>query len=156
MRITERLLIIATAALIALLAGAWLARALPPTPAGSIRVRVSDALTDEGLLGAAVVIAETGERYITDSKGYTPIIELRVLRDRRFDSVLRRDWGEATVLVYADGYAPMALLHVAVKADKLRSRVPVYMFKDSGQGALSMIESPNMEWISSLIAQFAP
>lgn len=145
---------IAAAVLTATLAAISIAIVVSAGAPARICVRVSDAMTGEPVAGAVVVIAETGDRLVTGDDGRTATVSARLRRDMRFDRIMRQSWAQVTVLAYADGYAPMALLYA--RADRNGGTVCVYMFEDSGRGALSMIESPDPDWVNALSGKYAP
>lgn len=118
----------------------------------SLQIRVLDAFSTSPIDHAHVLIAETGDEFITHEKGFTEAFSVPVY-DYEGHLPLSQDWGELTIIVYAEGYLDLVLFHLAVYPDSLRN-VTLYLFPDDGStdGApISMIESPNDEWVKKLI-----
>lgn len=126
--------------------------------AGFIRLTVLDGRTDAPCRKALVVIPETGKTYALDSAARTEKIRVPVIRDARFDGILERDWGEVTVLVYCDGYYPLALFSLGVHADGKEREATLYLFPDDGSMAepFALSEGPESDWVRRLINEYAP
>lgn len=125
----------------------------------ALSVRICDAHTGEPLEEANVVVAETGERYTTDGQGLTPVMDVPYMPDARFNRILRRNWGEVTILAYADGYLPYALFHTAVWKSTARGPITLYLFMDDGSMddiPFSVIEAPENDWAAALLKKFNP
>lgn len=125
---------------------------------GGVALRVMDGRTDEAVKRALVVVPEAGVRRYTDADGHTGRIEVPILRDVRFDGIFKKDWGEITVLVYCEGYYPVALFFVQVQSNRDRAGPTVYLFPDDGRlnSPYALIESPENEWVEALLGQFQP
>ena len=123
---------------------------------GGLNVRVLDGRTDAPISGAEVVIPETGKRYTTDEKGRTGTIPVPIARDTRFDGICKKDWGEATLMIYHPGYYPYALLYVQLEAGKTRMGPDIYLFPEDGSmdAPFLVIESPDSGWAARLIEKY--
>ncbi|MBQ3551882.1 MAG: hypothetical protein IJA35_01805 [Clostridia bacterium] len=118
----------------------------------SLQVRVLDAFSASPISNAHVIIAETGDEFITHEKGFTEEFSVRVY-DYEGHLPLSQNWGELTLIVYADGYLDLVLFHLTVYPNKLRN-VTLYLFPDDGStdhAPISIIESPNDEWVKKLV-----
>lgn len=91
----------------------------PPAPAGAarraywralgiktskLRIRVVDAITQQGIPGAGCVVGETGDRIETDNQGIAPMIDAPIFRHPRLEQMLAELHGQLTVLCYKNGY----------------------------------------------------
>jgi hypothetical protein len=120
---------------------------------------VLDGMTDEPIVGAKIVILEGNEVYETDVNGSTGEIEVPLITDARFNTILPKPWGEVTVIVYADGYLPYALFYLEVMAGQTRQGPEILMFtqKDAPSAdPFSIIEGPNRQWVNALIKKYEP
>ena len=77
-------------------------------------MRVVDGFTDAPLKNATVVIAETGESYLTDDSGKTQLIRLPIIEDARFADIADKPWGEVTLLVYHKDYITYTLFYTQI------------------------------------------
>lgn len=125
---------------------------------GTLAFRILDGDTDQPLSGALVVIPEADASVSTDQDGKTERIRVPARRDKRFDTFCRQEFGEATVLVYREGYLPLALFHTTVRAEEDRETVTLWLFPDDGsmEAPFSMIESPDSAWVERLLNRYAP
>lgn len=125
------------------------------TRTGLMRVRVRDAGTDAPIVGARVIIPETGDVYLTDEQGMTPIMELPVLPDTHYNQLMEQEYGLITVLVYCEGYVPYALYFAHVEPNRLRAGPNVWLFPGEGT-PFSIIEGPDEAWSERFIEEYAP
>lgn len=126
---------------------------------GSLQAETIDGLTGGPLSGATVVIPETGKTYQTDEAGKTPVIELPVSQDKTYEKILRKPWGEITILVYKDGYVPYALFHAQIPLNQTRQGPRIYLFPQSSVQSdqpFSVVEGPPRTWVNELISKYAP
>lgn len=125
---------------------------------GSINLTVLDGRTDEPLPHAVVVIPETGRTYKLDKKARTGRIEVPAAPDARFSDIHQKPWGEITVLVYCNGYYPLALFYLAVPEGAERDGPTLYLFPDDGSmhEPFSLVEGPDASWVRELLAKYAP
>jgi len=125
----------------------------------SFSVKVVEGYTESPIEGASVVIIETGSVYTTDSEGLTEAINVPMMRDTRFDSVLPKPWGEVSLIVYKDGFVPYALFYLQVLENETREGVKILLFEkgitDSSE-PFSIIEGPNRLWVNELIKMYEP
>lgn len=125
----------------------------------SLTVKVVEGYTESPIEGASVVIIETGEVYKTNTEGLTEVIEVPMVRDKRFDSVLPKPWGEVSMIIYKEGFVPYALFYLQVIENETREGVKILLFEkgltDSSE-PFSIIEGPNRLWVNELIKMYQP
>ena len=156
--ISKRKRLILAALMTTLLLGGlvWLLSSLlKPVETGLVRVSVRDGATDAPVSGACVIIPETGGVYYTGESGETPIMELPVLYDKHYGSMLEQDYGLITILVYCEGYAPYALYFAHVEPGALRQGPNVWLFPGEGD-PFCIIEGPDTDWTREFIEEFEP
>ena len=122
-------------------------------------VNVVEGYTDTPVMGAKVVVLETGKTYATDEGGNTGIIEVPVVRDTRFDDIIPKPWGEVSLIVYKDGFLPYALFYLQVVGGETRSGVKILLFENNSTGnsePFSIIEGPNRLWVDELVKRYQP
>ena len=123
------------------------------TPGGTLRVSVVDAYTLAPLGRAYVVCAETGngERC---KNGFALLSG--VPASISFEGA---EYGEATLIAYADGYKPSILLRAHVYPGKARTGPTMYMFPSGSDAEFSVTvfsEAPDEYLMEELAARFAP
>lgn len=109
--------------------------------------------------GACVVIPETGRSYLTGRDGRTEEIRAPILRDERYDAMVKKTWGEITVLVYKDGYLPYALFDLQLRGGQLRQGPQILLYAQSDAPSadpFSIIEGPDDEWAKAMLEAFRP
>jgi hypothetical protein len=122
-------------------------------------VKVVDGYTEAPLLGAKVVVVETGKTYATDKKGLTEVIAVPAVRDTRYDGVLPKPWAEVTLIIYKDGYVPYALFYLQVMEGETREGVKILLFEEGSSDTaepFSIIEGPNRAWVDALVEKYRP
>lgn len=126
---------------------------------GSISPIVLDAKTQAPISGATICIPELGKTYQTDESGAAGTISIPILRDTRYDEMLPKDWGEITLLVYKEGYAPYALFYLRIKEKEARTGPAIYLYTSQSFGLetpFSIIENPEDAWAAELIKKYRP
>ncbi|NLI59876.1 MAG: carboxypeptidase-like regulatory domain-containing protein [Clostridiales bacterium] len=126
---------------------------------GYIQPQVVDGFSQEPIEGATVVIPEMNQTYITDEKGYTPNIRIRVSPDPHFQSIHPKTWGETTLIVYKDGYVEYVLLHLNVWEEQSRQGPKILLFPQKNKQLdqpMSIVEGPSQLWINSLVEKYRP
>jgi|GEM_PF-5435855 len=99
-------------------------------PTEKLRVRVIDGRTLQPLKGTEVVIAETEQRVTTNGDGYTPWINVPVLRSERFRPLVAELHGQLTAIAYKNGYRDS--IHMGIRIhDGVRSETTIWMYKIS-------------------------
>ena len=125
----------------------------------SISPIVLDAKTQQPISGATICIPETGKTYQTDESGAAGTISVPILRDTRYDEILPKDWGEVTLLVYKEGYAPYALFYLRINENQARIGPTIYLYTTESFGLetpFSIIENPDDAWAAELIKKYRP
>ena len=126
---------------------------------GSLIVEVVDGRTEEPLSGCSVFVLENRAYYATGADGRTQEIMVSAPRTEDYDGLLAQPWGEATLIVYREGYIPYALFGAQVTANECREGPRIYLFEDDGstQGrACSVIEGPQRDWVDQLVRLCEP
>ena len=125
----------------------------------SISPIVLDGITEAPISGAVICIPETEKTYQTDENGSAGIISVPVIRDERFDEILPKDWGEITLLVYKEGYAPYGLFYLRICEEQARNGPTIYLYpKDSFSlgTPFTIIENPEDTWARELLKKYQP
>jgi len=123
---------------------------------GSVEFCVVDGFLNEPLCEVKVVIVETGEVYYTDEFGKTPKILVPIIRDKRYDKILPKPWGEISVIFYKEGYMDYALFYLQVLEGNTRENVEILMFENGKMQSdqpFSIIEGPNKIWVNEIITK---
>lgn len=124
-----------------------------------VQFKVVEGFTEKALQDATVVVLDTNKSYKTDEEGLTPVIEVPVIRDERFESILEKPWGEISAIVYKKDFIPYALFYLQVFKDKTRKGVKILLFKEgeiTSTEPFSIIEGPNKLWVNELIKKYQP
>ena len=124
-----------------------------------LTVNVVEGYTETPIAGASVVVVETGDVYTTDENGYTALIKVPVIRDKRYDDILSKPWGEITLIIYKENYMPYALFYLQVAPGKTREGVKILLFEEDtteSDQPFSIIEGPNRVWVNTLIDMYRP
>ena len=156
------ILFVAAIAVFAVLAGDRLPDAVAVFQSGRdvayLQPTVIDAVTEKPISGAAIIIPG-GAEYQTNASGKCPTVSISFSRDTRFDSTLKRPWGDAALIIYADGYLPTVLFDYAVLAGETREGPEIRMISKSASdsdNAICLMEAPNREWVEAFVAQYQP
>lgn len=126
---------------------------------GKVQFQVVDGFSDEPVKDATVVLLDTGKEYITDDKGMTQPVEVPIIDDKRFNSIMPKTWGEVSAVIYKKGYVPYALFYLEVFPDKTRKGVKILIFKEgeiTNDQPFSIIEGPNRIWVNDVIKKYTP
>lgn len=126
---------------------------------GKVQFQVVEGFKETPLEDATVVVLDTNKSYQTDKDGLTPVIEVPIIADQRFEKILAKPWGEISVIIYKKDYVPYALFYLQVFKDKTRKGVKILLFKEgtiTSTEPFSIIEGPNRVWVDELIKQHQP
>ncbi len=148
---------------VALSALLFAARALFVLPdvadaAATIDVCVLDGRTDQPLKNAVVVIPELDRSFAVGRDGNTGRIDVDLAKTEPASKTLGESWREVTLLVYCEGYYPVALFHTPVWENRNRSGPTIYLFADDGsmREPFTLIESPPDDWARALLERYNP
>ena len=128
------------------------------TETGSLRVKVMDAYTFAPIPFASVCLPEAEVRAVTNENGIAAFSGIPII-NTVYGNMPKKDHGETTVLVYAQGYLPFALFNAQVFPKSVRNGPNVYLFPEGtedGLNVVSMIESPPEEYVKQLLEQYTP
>ena len=129
------------------------------TQKGSFSPIVLDGKTDAPISNATICVPETGKIYHTDDSGSAGNISVPILRDERYDDILPKDWGEITLLVYKENYAPYGLFYLRIYKDESRIGPTIYLYpKETFQleTPFTIIENPDESWASEILKKYQP
>ncbi len=123
---------------------------------GHIRVCAMDAYTLNPLEGVTVLLPDSGLSAVTGPNGEALITGIPIEKHRQQNKLLKQVAGECTLLAYADGYLPYALLYMQVNPGTVRSGPTLYMFPvgESSVDIISVVETPEYSWIRELLAKY--
>ncbi len=136
-----------------------LAAVFAATPTGLLSPIVLDGKTNAPISGAAICIPETGKTYRTDDNGAVGNISVPILRDERYDKMLPKDWGEITLLVYKEGYAPYGLFYLRVRKSQSRTGPTIYLYAQESFSLgtpFTIIENPDDAWAREMLRKYQP
>ncbi|NLA84126.1 MAG: carboxypeptidase-like regulatory domain-containing protein [Clostridiales bacterium] len=125
----------------------------------SIRPRVIDGFSEMPIEGAVVVIPELNQSYFTSEDGLTERIELPVLKDKNFEKIAPKPYGEITLIVYKEGYVEYILLHTQVWETINREGPEILLFprvQDGYNETFTVVENPHRIWVQDLVEKFRP
>ena len=129
------------------------------SPGGEIVPQILDGMSMTPIEGAEVVIVETGGRYRTKADGKTEPLRVPVIEDKRFSDILKKPWGEITLIVHKDGYADYVLFYAQIWENQRREGPRVLLFKADEQAEehpFSVVEGPQRLWVNALVKKFIP
>ena len=124
-----------------------------------VTVNVLEGYTETPIENASVVVVETGKEYQTDKDGMTDKIDVPVIRDARYDSIMPKQWGEITLIVYKEGFVPYALFYLQVLGGQTREGVKILLFEEGqteSSQPFSIIEGPNRLWVNEMVEKYRP
>lgn len=155
-KILVSLIIILTLLITANLYSAAMMLFAKPVSTARIRLNISDISDNKPVRSACVYIAETGRYFDTDNAGYTPVIEVPIMPANHYDNIYKRSFGEITVIVYKEGYIDYALFNLNVRENEERLNLKIFMYKKgtSNQNFISIVETPDNNWIQNLIDKY--
>jgi hypothetical protein len=120
---------------------------------------VVDGFSEDPIEGAAVVIPETGQKFVTSKDGLTAVIKIPVEEDEHFEDISPKPWGEITVIVYKEGYIEYVLLNTHVWENQSRKGPKILLFPEV-QGErnepFAVTEGPQRIWVKNLVEKFRP
>lgn len=126
---------------------------------GYIQPQVVDGFSEQPIEGAAVVIPETGQRFVTSEDGLTALIKLPIREDAHFAEISPKPWGEVTLIIYKEGYVEYVLFHTHVWEDQTRKGPTILLFpqvEGENQEPFSVVEGPHRLWVKDLIEKYRP
>lgn len=124
-----------------------------------LTVNVLEGYTETPIENASVVVVETGKVYQTNKDGMTDKIDVPVVRDTRYDSIIQKPWGEVTLIIYKEGFVPYALFYLQVLGGQTREGVKILLFEEGQTESaepFSIIEGPNRVWVDALVEKYRP
>lgn len=128
-------------------------------PFGHMKVTVVDAYSMHAIEQAQIVLPEGDIHATTDGNGVAYLYSIPLSPQQPSLKGVPCDYGETTILVYAEGYLPFALFHAHVYDGRLRNGPTLYLFPEGtedGIDVISMIESPKEDWVEQLLDAYAP
>ncbi len=130
-----------------------------PTHFGYIVPMVVDGFSEEPLQNALVVIPETGQHFFTGEDGTTASIRIPILEDPRFSEIVPQPWGEATLIVYKEGYIEYVLLNAHIWENQTRKGPKILLFPEeagSPSEPFAIMEGPHRMWVNELVKKYRP
>lgn len=119
-----------------------------------IRPRVLNGNSLEPIENARVVLAETGQSFMTDRQGYTKEI---LLPQAPQDALPNRNWAQGTILVYAKGYRDTLIFGVQGRGERMRNGPDILLFPPSPTAEVPYIllaEQPPIDWVNALLQKY--
>jgi len=152
-----QLLILALLCLVALSFLLFLVKKGPA--AGHLTLTVLDAYSLQPVENAFVCLPESNRSMQTGQNGTAVFRSIPIEKESVPRRIPTKEYGETTILVYAEGYLPFALFHAQVFPEKMRNGPTLYLFPndtEDGIRVVPMIESPSEEWVEKLLEQYKP
>ncbi len=126
-------------------------------PYGDIIIKVQDGMTLKPIEGAEVIIVETDGHYTTDKQGKTPKIRVPIIEDKNFTDILKKPWGEVTIIVAKPGYATYVLFYAQIWENETRQGPNVLLFEadeNAAERPYIIVEGPQRIWVNELISKY--
>lgn len=126
---------------------------------GNISPIVRDGKTDAPIENAVICVPETGKTYQTDEHGAVGKISVPILRDDRYDAMIPKNWGEVTLLVYKEGYAPYGLFYLRIHKDESRTGPTIFLYAEESFNLgtpFTIIENPDDAWAAEMLKKYQP
>jgi hypothetical protein len=99
-----------------------------PWPTAKLRVRVIDGRTQRPLSGAEVVIIETEQRVTTGADGYTPWMDVPIIRNPRFRPMVAELHGQLGAIAYKNGYRDS--IHLGIRMHEgIENEATIWMYR---------------------------
>ncbi len=99
-----------------------------PWPVGKFRAHVIDGRTLQPLATAEVVIIETEQRLRTDADGYTPWVDVPVLRNPRYRPLVQELHGQLGAIAYKNGYRDS--IHLGIRMHEgYHTETTIWMYR---------------------------
>ena len=95
---------------------------------GHLKVSAVDAYSNRPIANAEIVLPEAGISSISDKNGSASLYGVPLSQPSRLERIIPCDYGETTILAYAEGYLPFALFHVHVYEGRMRNGPVLYLF----------------------------
>jgi len=157
MKLTRKNLLLALAFLALCVTGAVFAdgarKATQTSAQGQTSVRVE--VVDESgapLHNATVKVQGVDNRFLTDDKGNSPVIETGARRNAV--DATQTEWYCVNVLIEKEGYVPTFLINVVVISGQTRLvKAKVYADDDSHLPYVCYVESPPDDYLRSLVGK---
>lgn len=131
----------------------------PTRATGHMKLTVVDAYSLRAVPNAQIILPEAGLSSVSDANGMAYLYGVPVRAPEGELGAVACDYGETTILVYAEGYLPFALFHAHVYENRMRNGPTLYLFPEStedGLDVVSIIESPTEDWVKRLLDTYAP
>jgi hypothetical protein len=126
---------------------------------GYIQPQVLDGFSQQPIEGAAVVIPETGQLFVTSEDGLTALIKVPIQEDAHFSEISPKPWGEVTLIIYKEGYVEYVLFHAHGWENQTRKGPKILLFpkvEGEDQEPFSVVEGPHRLWVRDLIEKYRP
>ncbi len=99
-----------------------------PWPTAKLRIRVIDGRTQQPLSGAEVVIIETEQRVTTGPDGFTPWMDVPVMRNPRFRPMVAELHGQLGAIAYKNGYRDS--IHLGIRMHEgIQNETTIWMYR---------------------------
>lgn len=127
-------------------------------PYGHLSLYVIDAYTLRPLADAVIVLPESGITGKTNARGMALISSIPVDTDAAFNRLTGAEYGEITMLIYAEGYLPCVWLKVHMFPSRIRSGSTVYMFPVGSEEVKVTVftEAPDEEMMLEFLRRHRP
>lgn len=124
---------------------------------GHIRVSAVDAYTLSPVEGAIILLPDYDLQARTGKDGTVLISGIPVERHFQQNELLAMEAGECTLLAYAEGYLPYALLYTQVYPGSVRQGPTLYLFPEGEDDIdiISVVETPEYSWIRKLLEKYS-
>ena len=126
-------------------------------PYGDIIPEVLDGMTMQPIEGAEVIVVETDKHVFTQADGKTPAIRVPIIEDAHFKDILKKPWGEITLIVHKEGYADYVLFHTQIWENERRQGPRILLFEadmEAAERPFVIVEGPQRLWVNELIKKF--
>ena len=115
-----------------------------------LKVSVCD-LEGKPLQNATVTVLETGQKFLCDNQGRSPLFEIET-QENHYGRNL--DWFLVTLLIEKEGYVNTAIVNCVIYVNQTRQlTVKMYQADQSALPFVCLVESPPETFLQSLFGQ---
>lgn len=122
---------------------------------GKVTFTAVDGISGLPIENVRIVLPENGIETVTGADGKCEEVTVSVSKDGRYPIV--QDYGTFTVFAFKDGYSDYALFYARIKENDKRN-MKIFLFSENSPLSkglpISIIESPDEEWVKEYIAQY--
>lgn len=122
---------------------------------GYVQIKILESNTLKPVPNATVCIIENSHYTTTNKNGETTKIQVPILRNKAYDNILLKNWGEFTLLVYKPGYSTTISFYNEVYAGVTRIGLVCYLSPTTADNKIiTNANIPNDSYLETLIMHY--